>query len=70
MSIDGDGESYQSVLQSIRRWVEKSGFMLDSRSGRKTMCHMMNPSEELRQALGYDQMDIYVPIEIRGAMKR
>lgn len=70
MSIDGDGESYQSVLQSIGRWVEKRGFVLDSRSGRKTMCHMLNPSEELRQALGYDQMDIYVPVEIRDNEKR
>ena len=65
MSIDGDGESYQSVLQSIGRWVEKSGFMLDKGSGRRTMCHMLNPSESLQKALGYDQMEIFVPIRIR-----
>jgi len=65
MSIDGDGESYQSVLQSIERWVESSGFEVDGDSGRYTMCHMLNPSQELRKALGYDQMDIYVPIRIR-----
>ena len=62
MSIDGDGESYSSVYQSICQWVEKSGFALDERPGHCTMCHMLNPSEELRRALGYDQMDIYVPI--------
>ncbi len=65
MSIDGDGESYQSVYQSICHWVETSGFALDERPGHCTMCHMLNPSEELQQALGYDQMDIYVPIRIK-----
>lgn len=65
MSIDGDGESYQSVLQNIGRWVETSGFELDQGSGRKTMCHMLNPSETLQKALGYDQMEIFVPIRIR-----
>lgn len=65
MSIDGDGESYQSVLLSISRWGENSGFVLDSGSGRRTLCHMLNPSEEIRRALGYDQMEIYVPIRIK-----
>ena len=65
MSIDGDGESYDQVYQSICRWVENSGFALDERPGHRTMCHMLNPSEKLHAALGYDQMDIYVPIRIK-----
>ena len=67
MSIDGDSESYSSVYQSILKWIETSGFVLDERPGHRTMCHMLNPSDEIRRALGYDQMDIYVPIRIREA---
>ena len=65
MSIDGDGESYNSVCESILRWLETSGFELDEHPGHRTMCHMLNPSDQLRRALGYDQMDIYVPIRPR-----
>lgn len=65
-AIDGDGESCQSVYQSICQWVERSGFALDERPGHCTMCHMLNPSQELHKALGYDQMDIYVPIRIKA----
>lgn len=66
MSIDGDSESYEQVYQSICRWIEKSGFDLDERPGHRTMCHMLNPSERLHTALGYDQMEIYVPIKLKG----
>lgn len=65
MSVDGDGESYAAVYQSICKWIESSDFSLDERPGHRTMCHMLNPSEELRKALGYDQMDIYVPIKMK-----
>jgi len=65
MSIDGDSESYNSVYQSICRWAENNGFALDERPGHRTMCHMLIPSEEVRRAMGYDQMDIYVPIAIK-----
>lgn len=65
MSIDGDGESYADVCGSINKWLETSGFESDERPGHRTMCHMLNPSDELRRALGYDQMDIYMPIRIK-----
>ncbi len=29
------------------------------------MGHMLNPEVEIKNALGYDQMDLYVPIKIR-----
>lgn len=26
---------------------------------------MLNPTEEIKRALGYDQMDLYVPVKVR-----
>ncbi|MDE5700102.1 MAG: hypothetical protein K2I96_22290 [Lachnospiraceae bacterium] len=46
--------------------MEESGFEPDERPGHRTMCHMVNPTDEIKRALGYDQLDIYVPIKIRG----
>ena len=66
ISIDADGESYDAAMKRIHTWIESSGFVLDERPGHRTMCHMLPPDEEIRQALGYDQMDIYVPIKPRG----
>lgn len=66
MSIDGDDDMGGRVYSGILKWLESSGFELDERQGRRTMGHMVNPTDEIKNALGYDQMDIYVPIRIRG----
>lgn len=66
MSIDGDDDMGGRVYSGILKWLENSGFELDERQGRRTMGHMVNPTDEIRNALGYDQMDLYVPIKIRG----
>lgn len=66
MSVDGDDDMGGRVYLGILKWLENSGFELDERQGRRTMGHMVNPTDEIRNALGYDQMDIYVPIKIRG----
>lgn len=66
MSIDGDDDMGGRVCSGIMKWLENSGFELDDRPGHRTMGHMVNPTDEIRNALGYDQMDIYVPIKIRG----
>lgn len=66
MSIDGDDDMVGRVCSGIMKWLENSGFELDDRPGHRTMGHMVNPTDEIRNALGYDQMDIYVPIKIRG----
>ena len=66
MSVDGDDESGGWVYERIRKWVvEASGFALDERPGHQVLCHMLNPYDELKVALGYHQLDIYVPIKIR-----
>jgi len=69
MSIDGDRESYQTVCKRIREWIDSSGFEPDERPGHRTMCHMLDPEEDIRRALGYDQMDIYVPIKLKSEAK-
>ncbi len=66
MSIDGNDDMGGRVCSGIMKWLENSGFELDDRPGHRTMGHMVNPTDEIRNALGYDQMDIYVPIKIRG----
>lgn len=66
MSVDGDDDISGRVYEGIKKWVETSGFELDERPGRRTLCHMLNPSDEIRAALGYNQLDIYVPIKIRN----
>lgn len=65
MSVDGDDDIGGRVYSGILKWIEDSGFELDERPGHRTMCHMVNPTDEIKNALGYDQLDIYVPIKIR-----
>lgn len=65
MSVDGDDDIAGRVMAGIHKWIEDSNFELDERPGHRTMCHMLNPTDEIREALGYDQLDIYVPIKVR-----
>lgn len=66
MSVDGDDDIGGRVYSGIMKWLEDSGFEPDERPGHRTMCHMVNPTEEIKNALGYHQLDLYVPIKIRG----
>lgn len=65
MSVDGDDDINGRVYNGILEWLKTSGFEIDERPGHCTLCHMLNPTEEIKQALGYHQMDIYVPIKVR-----
>lgn len=65
MSVDGDDDIGGRVYVGIKKWLETSGFELDERPGHRTMCHMLNPTDEIKNALGYHQLDIYVPIKVR-----
>ena len=66
MSVDGDDDIGGRIYEGIRKWLEESGFESGERPGHRTMGHMVNPTEEIRQALGYHQMEIFVPIKIRA----
>jgi len=65
MSIDGDDDINGRVYEGIIKWLESSGFELDERPGHRTLCHMVNPTDDIKAALGYHQLDIYVPIKVR-----
>ncbi len=65
MSVDGDDDINGRVYEGIKKWIETSNFSLDERPGRRTLCHMVNPTDEIKAALGYHQLDIYVPIMVR-----
>ncbi len=65
MSVDGDDDINGRVYEGIKKWLESSGFELDDQPGHRTLCHMVNPTDEIKVALGYHQLDIYVPIKVR-----
>lgn len=65
MSVDGDDDISGRVIQGIMNWIAESGFEPDERFRHRILCHMVNPTDEIRNALGYHQQDIYVPIKIK-----
>lgn len=65
MSVDGDDDINGRVYAGIKNWVATSGFELDERPGHQAMCHMVNPSDEIKKGLGYHQLDIYIPIRLK-----
>lgn len=67
VSVDGDDDISGRVYNGIKKWVEASGFELDDRPGHRTLCHMLNPTDEIKDALGYHQLEIYVPIKLKGS---
>lgn len=64
-TVDGDDDLTGRIHAGILKWIDNSGFELDERPGHRTMYHMLNPDEELRAALGYDQTEIFVPIRLK-----
>lgn len=68
MSVDGDDDINGRVYEGIKKWVETSGFEIDERPGHHTLCHMVNPTDEIKEALGYHQLDLYVPVKIRAKL--
>ena len=65
MSVDGDDDISGRVIGGIMKWLETSGFEPDERYRHRILCHMVNPTETIKNALGYHQQDIYVPIKIK-----
>lgn len=66
MSVDGDDDIGGRVYGGIVKWVENSaGFERDERPGHRTLCHMVNPTEEIKKGLGYHQLDIFVPVKLK-----
>jgi len=66
VSIDGDDDINGRVYNGIKKWIAASGFELDERPCHQTMCNMIYPHDDLKMALGYHQLELYVPIKIKS----
>jgi hypothetical protein len=65
ISIDGDDGDGEQVYNDIKAWIESSeSFEIDESSERHTMFHIIT-SDTVYEALGYRQLDIYVPIKVK-----
>lgn len=64
VSIDGDGESHDKVRRKTEKWLENTGFAIDS--DRALMGHMIYVDDEIKEGLGYHQMALYAPIKRKG----
>ena len=65
VTVDGDDERMSGTHAEVLRWIGTTGFEADEGPARRTLCHMLEPDEEIRAALGYDQLEILVPIRFR-----
>lgn len=65
VSIDGDDESGNKVLQKIQKWIERTNFIIDD--SRATSVNMIYTDEEIRKGLGYHQLNFYAPIKLKDA---
>ncbi len=65
-SIDADDESQRAVIAKIQQWLAGTGFEPDDRHpGRTFMGHMISPCDEIKQGLGYQQYEVFVPVRLK-----
>lgn len=64
-SIDNDMESMDAVITKIKSWLETSSFVIDESRGHQQMTHMLFCLDEVKEGLGYEQLQIYIPIKIK-----
>jgi len=63
VSVDGDGESHNKVRSKTEKWLESTNFVIDS--DRVLMGHMIYVDDEIKEGLGYHQMNLYAPIKLK-----
>lgn len=63
VSVDGDGESHDKVQQKVEKWLLNTNFVLDGARG--MMGHMIYVDDEIKEGLGYHQMNLYAPVKLR-----
>ena len=63
VSVDGDGESNRKVRSKIEKWLESTNFIIDN--DRASMGHMIYVDDEIKEGLGYHQMNLYMPVRLR-----
>lgn len=66
VSIDGDDEDGEPVYNGIKEWVKNSGcFEFDERPGHYCMMFNIITPPEAKEAMGYEQLEIFVPIKVK-----
>jgi len=69
VSIDGNDTDGARVYEGIKAWVAASEHLeLDERPGHYTMFHV-STSPNAMKALGYNQLDLFVPVKAETAGK-
>ena len=56
-------ESHNRVRSKTEKWLESTNFIIDSE--RELMGHMIYVDDEIKEGLGYHQMNLYAPIKLR-----
>ena len=67
VSVDGDGESHNKVRSKTEKWLESTNFIIDN--DRELMGHMIYVDDEIKEGLGYHQMNLYAPIKLKEDKK-
>jgi hypothetical protein len=66
VSRDRDDEDGERVYRAVKEWVENSGtFVLDESRERPHLFHVIT-SDAAFSAMGYRQLDLYIPIKAAG----
>lgn len=61
-SIDSDMASRDAVVARMKSWLATSGFVLDESRNHQQMTQMIYDLDEIKEGLGYEQLQIYIPI--------
>ena len=66
VSVDGDEKDHDRQRSSLLKWIENSGcFVLDIGAGRYEAGHILVGTPQLKNAMGYHQMELYAPIRLK-----
>jgi len=63
VSVDGDDESHNKVRAKTGKWLENTNFVIDN--DRRFAAHMIYVDDEIKEGLGYHQLNLYAPIKRR-----
>jgi len=71
VSVDADGKDHDRQRAALLKWIRKSGcFALDVGASRYEAGHILVGTPQLKNAMGYHQMELYVPIRIKEANEK
>ena len=63
VSVDGDGESHDKVRSKTEKWLKSTNFVIDN--DRVMMGNIIYVDDEIKEGLGYHQMNLYAPIKLK-----